>query len=93
MRSLLLTLILCAVVGCGKAEPKGNNVPLADVPEPVMKVAKENGPCCCHCWRWNAFEGQAKKLIARRKYTAPQVARLWGLEDGCGSGSPDGMMG
>jgi hypothetical protein len=34
--------------------------------EQATKVADENGPCSCHCWRWNAFEGQAKYLIARR---------------------------
>ena len=33
----------------------------------AMKMAKEGGPCCCHCWRWTAFEGQAKSLIVRRR--------------------------
>jgi hypothetical protein len=47
-------------------------------------LADEHGPCCCHCWRWTAFEGQAKQLIARRRYDAAAVARLWDLEDGCG---------
>jgi hypothetical protein len=42
------------------------------------------GPCCCHCWRWQAFKGQAEFLIARRHYSAAQVARLWELEAGCG---------
>jgi hypothetical protein len=48
------------------------------------KLSDEHGPCCCHCWRWKAFEGQAKQLIARRQYTAAQIARVWDLEDGCG---------
>ena len=63
----------------------------------AMKMAEEGGPCCCHCWRWTAFEGQAKSLIARRRYTAHQIAELWEAEDGCGGdGSVNphaGMMG
>lgn len=50
----------------------------------AMKLADEHGPCCCHCWRWTTFEGQAKYLIARRNYGAAQIARIWDLEDGCG---------
>lgn len=49
-------------------------------------LAHEHGPCCCHCWRWTAFEGQAKYLTARRHYGAGQIATLWDLEDGCGGG-------
>ena len=29
----------------------------------AMQVSEERGPCCCRCWRWFAFEGQAKYLI------------------------------
>jgi len=50
----------------------------------AKKPSDEHGPCCCHCWRWKAFEGQAKALIARRGYTAGQIANVWDLEDGCG---------
>jgi hypothetical protein len=50
----------------------------------AVKLSDERGPCCCHCWRWKAFEGQAKQLIARRQYTAAQIAHVWDLEDGCG---------
>ena len=50
-------------------------------------LATEHGPCCCHCWRWSAFEGQAKYLIGRRGYTARQIAQVWDLEDGCGGPS------
>ena len=46
--------------------------------------AKEHGPCCCACWRWEAFGGQARFLITRRQFTAVQVATVWDLEDGCG---------
>ena len=49
-------------------------------------LADEHGPCCCHCWRWSAFAGQAKELIAKRRYTAVQIAKVWDLEDGCGGG-------
>lgn len=50
----------------------------------AMKVSEEGGPCCCRCWRWTAFGGQAKFLIARRGYEAEQIAEVWELEDGCG---------
>jgi hypothetical protein len=50
----------------------------------AMRLADEHGPCCCHCWRWTAFEGQAKYLIARRGYGAHRIAQIWDLEDGCG---------
>jgi hypothetical protein len=50
----------------------------------AMKLADEHGPCCCHCWRWTAFEGQAKYLIARRGYGGRRIAQVWDLEDGCG---------
>jgi hypothetical protein len=50
----------------------------------AVKLSDEHGPCCCHCWRWKAFQGQAKALVARSNYTASQVAAVWNLEDGCG---------
>lgn len=50
----------------------------------AIELSEEGGPCCCDCWRWSAFEGQAKFLISRRRYRAEQVAELWSLEDGCG---------
>lgn len=53
----------------------------------AFKFAPDHAPCCCHCWRWTAFEGQAKFLIARRQYTARQIGTLWGLDDGCGDTS------
>jgi hypothetical protein len=53
----------------------------------AFKYAADKAPCCCHCYRWNAFEGQAKDLIAERRYTAREIAAVWNLEDGCGSGN------
>jgi len=50
----------------------------------AVKLSHEHGPCCCHCWRWTAFEGQAKYLIARRGYSGRRIAEIWNLEDGCG---------
>lgn len=50
----------------------------------AVKLDDEHGPCCCHCWRWTAFEGQAKYLIAHRGYGSHQIAHIWDLEDGCG---------
>ncbi len=52
--------------------------------ERAVKLSDEHGPCCCHCWRWKAFEGQAKALIARRAYSPERIAKVWDLEDGCG---------
>ena len=50
----------------------------------AVKLSHEHAPCCCHCWRWTAFEGRAKYLIARRGYSGRRVAEIWNLEDGCG---------
>lgn len=50
----------------------------------AVQLSDEHGPCCCHCWRWRAFEGQAKALITRHRYTAAQIAKVWSIEDGCG---------
>src|SRR6266566_5717458 len=50
----------------------------------AVKLSHEHGPCCCHCWRWTAFEGQANYLIARRGYNSRRIATIWNLEDGCG---------
>jgi hypothetical protein len=50
----------------------------------AVAKSREKGPCCCRCWRWAAFEGQAKYFIAKRHFEAAAVARVWGMEDGCG---------
>ncbi len=50
----------------------------------AVRLSHEHGPCCCHCWRWTAFEGQAKFLLTRLDYSPRLVALVWGLEDGCG---------
>ena len=50
----------------------------------AMEMSHEGGPCCCRCWRWTAFEGQAKYLITEYDFTAEQIAQIWDLEDGCG---------
>jgi hypothetical protein len=50
----------------------------------AMSMTSEHGPCCCPCWRWHAFAGLSKELIARRRWTAPRLARLISLLDGCG---------
>lgn len=50
----------------------------------AAKISKEGGPCCCRCWRWVAFEGQAKYLIFEKNWSPQQIANLWDLEDGCG---------
>ena len=50
----------------------------------AMKMSSEGGPCCCKCWRWTAFEGQAKYLITEYNFDERQIAHVWDLEDGCG---------
>jgi hypothetical protein len=50
----------------------------------AVRLSKEHGPCCCRCWRWTVFAGQAKKFIAEHRYSASEIAAIWGLEDGCG---------
>lgn len=56
----------------------------------AMKMSSEGGPCCCKCWRWTAFEGQAKYLITKYNFNEKQIAQVWDLEDGCGgSGHAD----
>jgi hypothetical protein len=50
----------------------------------AVRLSREHGPCCCRCWRWTAFEGQAKKFIVERRFSAAKIAAIWGLEDGCG---------
>lgn len=54
--------------------------------ERAKPLSETKGPCCCPCWRWDAFEGQAKYLITRRHYSAKQIADVWTLEEGCGGG-------
>ncbi|MEM4391950.1 MAG: hypothetical protein QXG67_04105 [Candidatus Nitrosotenuis sp.] len=50
----------------------------------AMKMSHEGGPCCCKCWRWDAFEGLAKYLITEHNFDSQQVAEVWDLIDGCG---------
>ena len=69
----------------------GNSITLSPNQQAVYdraaKLSNEHGPCCCHCWRWYAFKGQANALIAWQHYSAAKVATVWNLEDGCGGGS------
>jgi hypothetical protein len=50
----------------------------------AMEMSHEGGPCCCKCWRWTAFEGQAKFLITEYGWSAQEIADLWDIQDGCG---------
>ncbi|MBI4214575.1 hypothetical protein HY546_01140 [archaeon] len=50
----------------------------------AANMSHEGGPCCCRCWRWDAYEGLAKFLITQHDFTARQVAEVWDLSDGCG---------
>jgi len=55
----------------------------------AMGMSDEGGPCCCKCWRWTAFEGQAKYLITKYNFDEKQIAHVWDLEDGCGGSGHD----
>lgn len=50
----------------------------------AMRMSVTKGPCCCHCWRWDAFKGLSDYLIADREWGAAQVATVVGLVEGCG---------
>jgi hypothetical protein len=50
----------------------------------AMAITPEKGPCCCKCWRWHAFAGLSNYLIARKYFSAQEVARVITLVDGCG---------
>ena len=50
----------------------------------AMRMTPEKGPCCCHCWRWEAFRGMSDYLIARLHWNAARVAHVISLVDGCG---------
>ncbi len=47
-------------------------------------MSKDKSFCCCQCWRYYAFRGQAKYLISHYNYDAAKVAQVLSLEDGCG---------
>jgi len=47
-------------------------------------LSSTGGPCCCQCWRAEAFDGQAKYLITRRSYSSHEIAAVWSAEEGCG---------
>jgi len=52
----------------------------------AVELSELGGPCCCPCWRWQAFKGQARFLLARRDWSGAEVAQLWEIEEGCGGG-------
>ena len=57
MRSMVMTLLLMLVVGCGEKTPTGENVPLDKVPEAVMKTAKEKLPGVTFDQAWKTANG------------------------------------
>ena len=50
----------------------------------AMRMSDTKGPCCCHCWRWDAFRGLSNYLIAKRGYSASRLTRVIDLVEGCG---------
>jgi hypothetical protein len=78
-------------VGLAKQLTSYGSINLTPAQQHVYNRAKPlsetKGPCCCRCWRWTAFAGQAKYLITRHHYTARQIANVWSVEEGCGGPS------
>jgi hypothetical protein len=56
----------------------------------AMRSSKQKGPCCCRCWRWYAFAGLSKDLIAHRRWPAARITKLVDLVEGCGGPSGPG---
>jgi len=50
----------------------------------AMRMSREKGPCCCRCWRWNAFRGLSEHLIADLQWRSGAVAEVIDLVEGCG---------
>lgn len=50
----------------------------------AMRMSRTKGPCCCHCWRWNAFRGLSEHLIADLGWRSGAVATVIDLVEGCG---------
>jgi hypothetical protein len=50
----------------------------------AMRMTRQKAPCCCPCWRWDAFDGMSRYLIARRNWGAEELARVIDLVEGCG---------
>lgn len=48
---------------------------------------KEQGFCCCQCWRWYTFEGMSKYLVQNYGFTADQIVDVLNNLDGCGGAS------
>lgn len=50
----------------------------------AMRMSHTKGPCCCRCWRWNAFRGMIKHLIVDHRWQPDELARVIDLVEGCG---------
>lgn len=50
----------------------------------AIPLSTTRGPCCCQCWRAEAFAGQAKFLITHNGFSARRIAAIWSAEEGCG---------
>ena len=85
-----------SVALAGKLVGYGESIRLTPIQQAVyqraMRLSPEKGSCCCHCWRWQAFQGLSNYLIARRSWRAQPLGRLIGLLDGCGGARTSGTM-
>lgn len=54
-----------------------------------MRMSHLKGPCCCRCWRWYAFRGLSKHVIADLGWRPKRIAALIDLLEGCGGPADD----
>jgi hypothetical protein len=50
----------------------------------AMRMTRQKAPCCCPCWRLDAFQGMSNYLIARRRFRVRELADVIDLVEGCG---------
>lgn len=58
MRRVIAAAVLAAALGCGGASQKRDPIPLSDVPENVMKVAREKLPDVTFDKAWRKKNGE-----------------------------------
>jgi hypothetical protein len=67
MRAVLAAVVLALVIGCGGQSQKRDEIPLTEVPENVMKVAKEKLPDVTFDKAWKSKDGQLYEISGKNK--------------------------
>jgi hypothetical protein len=65
------------------------NAPQRSIYRRAMNMSEQKGPCCCPCWRWNAFRGLTRHLLVRRRWPPARLAELVDALEGCGGPARD----